>query len=329
MHEVPDVFLVVDGLGSGDERAGLSRADVKYASVMHPAVALVVREGLWNGGRALQRHMSGEDKACVFEASQEAMLLIKDTAQVLTAAGVSPTFGKDAYTANEWLEAMGWPKDTDTGGRFGFPGRNLWDSPAFTSIAASDADDFMPVGLPSEDEVYAMDKMAEEEALKEVFDKYDVDGSGDISRDELREAAKDFKLANTEAELEALIAKVDTDGDGRISFDEFVNSKIAKVIEVDSISTLRELVASGGVTLVEFHAPFCRTCRNMRARFAKLPGRRPDAQYLSVDVKKQRAVADELGIKDVPSYVLFKAGERSGQWKGAYKVDQLEEFLNI
>jgi len=48
-----------------------------------------------------------------------------------------------------------------------------------------------------------------------------------------------------------------------------------------------------------------------------------------VDVKKQRAVADELGIKDVPSYVLYKGGERCGQWKGAYKVEQLEEFLNI
>ena len=36
----------------------------------------------------------------------------------------------------------------------------------------------------------------------------------------------------------------------------------------------------------------------------------------------------ELGIKDVPSYVLFKDGERRGQWKGAFRVDQLETFLD-
>jgi thiol-disulfide isomerase/thioredoxin len=191
----------------------------------------------------------------------------------------------------------------------------------------------MAVGLPTEEEVYAMDREVEEEALREVFSKYDADGSGAISRDELRAAARDFNLASTDDELDALIAKVDTDGDGEISFDEFVNAKIAKVIEVDSVGRLLELVSGGGkgpapVTLVEFHAPFCRTCRNMRGRFAKLPGRRPDAQFLSVDVKKQRPIADELGIKDVPSYVLFKNGERKGQWKGAFRVDQLEEFLN-
>jgi hypothetical protein len=32
------------------------------------------------------------------------------------------------------MEAMGWPKDTDTGNRYGFPGKNLWDAPAFTNI---------------------------------------------------------------------------------------------------------------------------------------------------------------------------------------------------
>ena len=166
---VPDIFLVVDGLGDGQESAGLRKQGVKYVSVMHPAVALVVREGLWSGGRALSRHVSGEDDSCVFEASEEAMLLIKSAMGVLWAAGVKPTLGKEAYTAGEWLEAMGWPKDTDTGGRFGFPGRNLWEAPAFTSIAASDAEGFMPVGLPSEEEVYEMDRAAEEDARREVF----------------------------------------------------------------------------------------------------------------------------------------------------------------
>jgi thioredoxin-like negative regulator of GroEL len=66
-----------------------------------------------------------------------------------------------------------------------------------------------------------------------------------------------------------------------------------------------------------------------RGRFAKLPGRRPDAQFLSVDVKKQRAVADELGIKDVPAYVVFKGGEKCGQYKGAFRVDQMEAWLDV
>jgi len=90
---VPDIYMVIDGLGDGQDATGLRKQNVKYVSVMHPAVALVVREGLWNGGRALQRHMSGEDEACVFEASEEAMLLIKSAVDVLAAVGVAPSLG--------------------------------------------------------------------------------------------------------------------------------------------------------------------------------------------------------------------------------------------
>ena len=73
--DVADIFMIIDGLGAdfGNEKTGLTRNKVSYVSVMHPAVALVVREGLWNGGRALQRHLSGQDKSCEFQASEEAM----------------------------------------------------------------------------------------------------------------------------------------------------------------------------------------------------------------------------------------------------------------
>ena len=45
------LFLVIDGLGAGGgtELSALEKAKVKYVSAMHPAVALVVREGLWTG----------------------------------------------------------------------------------------------------------------------------------------------------------------------------------------------------------------------------------------------------------------------------------------
>jgi thiol-disulfide isomerase/thioredoxin len=328
---VQDIFLVIDALGVGDEEAALRKLGIQYVSVMHPAVALVVREGLWSGGQQLQRHASGKADACQFEPSEEAMLMIKSAAELLSAGGVTPSYGKTAYTASEWLEAMGWPKDADTGGRFGFPGRSLWESPgpAYTSIKWADEEDFLPVGLPSEDEVYRLDKEAEDEALKEIFDRYDADGSGKIDREEMRAAAQELRLGVTDDELDSLVKKLDLNGDGQISFDEFKQSNIARVLEIDSMDRLKELTAAGSPpTLIEFHAPFCRTCRNMRGRFARLPGLRPHAQFLSVDVKKQRALADELGIKDVPSYVLFKDGERRGQWKGAFRVDQLENFLD-
>ena len=35
-------------------------------------------------------------------------------------------FDSQSYTAWEWLEALGWPRDLNTGGRHGFPGKSMW-----------------------------------------------------------------------------------------------------------------------------------------------------------------------------------------------------------
>ena len=93
-----------------------------------------------------------------------------------------------------------------------------------TNIQAASEQGFVPIGLPSEEEVYAMDKEAELEALKEVFNRFDKDASGLIDMAELRAAASELRLTSSEEELNALMQKVDTDGDGKISFEEFVQA---------------------------------------------------------------------------------------------------------
>jgi Ca2+-binding EF-hand superfamily protein len=59
--------------------------------------------------------------------------------------------------------------------------------------------------------------MIEEERIADAFDRLDVDQSGFISPDDLRDILCDY----TEVEIQALIAEIDADKDGQISFDEF------------------------------------------------------------------------------------------------------------
>ena len=58
--------------------------------------------------------------------------------------------------------------------------------------------------------------------LRETFDMYDADGSGDIDQSELKTlmAQLGFDLSNEE--LSNMVAEVDVDGNGEIDYDEFV-----------------------------------------------------------------------------------------------------------
>src|SRR5690606_15868983 len=60
------------------------------------------------------------------------------------------------------------------------------------------------------------------EAAKAEFQRFDADGDGLLTADEIRKANLALGgLGATEAEIEAFIAAADRDGDGRITLDEF------------------------------------------------------------------------------------------------------------
>ena len=62
---------------------------------------------------------------------------------------------------------------------------------------------------------------AEINELQRQFDTFDLDGSGNISIDELRTALRNLGEYTDEAKLQQLMAAGDTDGSGEIDFAEF------------------------------------------------------------------------------------------------------------
>jgi len=57
--------------------------------------------------------------------------------------------------------------------------------------------------------------------LRDAFAVFDSDGSGSISRDELKKLMKQLGQTLSDAELDAMMDEVDTDGNGEIDFEEF------------------------------------------------------------------------------------------------------------
>merc|ERR1712066_149308 len=60
------------------------------------------------------------------------------------------------------------------------------------------------------------------EELKSAFELFDVDQQGGISVANLRRIARELDLAPTEDDLRAMVDEFDSDGDGLVSLDDFV-----------------------------------------------------------------------------------------------------------
>merc|ERR1719231_2241278 len=73
----------------------------------------------------------------------------------------------------------------------------------------------------------------EKQEIKEAFDLFDVDGSGNIDLKELTVAMKALGCEPKPGELEKMMAEVDDDGGGEIGYDEFLKMMTNKILNKD------------------------------------------------------------------------------------------------
>jgi len=92
------------------------------------------------------------------------------------------------------------------------------------------------VGQAEEDEIFQDDDdLTREQKLeiKEAFDLFDADGSGEIDVKEMRVAMKALGFQHTEHEIKQMIDEVDDDCSGEVGFEEFLKMMTAKVQQRD------------------------------------------------------------------------------------------------
>ncbi|XP_073024621.1 calcium-dependent protein kinase 29 [Primulina eburnea] len=75
-------------------------------------------------------------------------------------------------------------------------------------------------------------RLEKEEILYKAFKHFDVDNSGFITRDELRQAMTQYGMGD-DATIDEIIKDVDTDNDGRINYDEFAAMMRKGTVEFD------------------------------------------------------------------------------------------------
>ena len=73
----------------------------------------------------------------------------------------------------------------------------------------------------------------QKQEIKEAFDLFDTDGSGNIDQKELKVAMRALGFEPKREEIKKLISEVDKDGTGVIDFPEFLDMMTAKMVERD------------------------------------------------------------------------------------------------
>ncbi len=89
-----------------------------------------------------------------------------------------------------------------------------------------------------------------------------------------------------------------------------------------------EKAIEGGVTLMDFNAPWCAPCRSQEPILENLAGQfQGKALIASMNVDENRDIATRLGILSIPTLAIFKNGKEIQRYVGLQPESTLSEAL--
>ena len=93
-------------------------------------------------------------------------------------------------------------------------------------------------------------------------------------------------------------------------------------IHVESEDHLEELLGEHDVVLVDFHAEWCGPCKMLEPTVEEIAAE-TDATVLKVDIDDLRAVAQDAGVRSVPTLAFYKNGEEAERVVGVQDKSDL------
>ncbi|KZT27660.1 thioredoxin [Neolentinus lepideus HHB14362 ss-1] len=90
-----------------------------------------------------------------------------------------------------------------------------------------------------------------------------------------------------------------------------------KVTVVDSLDKFHEIIKQDKVTVFDFWATWCGPCKVISPIFEKLSEEYGNLEFYKVDVDEQPDIAQEVGVRAMPTFVAFKGGNKLKDFVGA------------
>ncbi len=93
---------------------------------------------------------------------------------------------------------------------------------------------------------------------------------------------------------------------------------------------LQAALASGQPVLVEFYADWCPPCRQVAPDVAKLAAEvHGKASVLKINTDHHRALAQQYGIRAIPTFIAFQNGKESGRQSGAISSQAMRQMIGL